>query len=68
MPKDKIVVISLGSPYVVNEYFEKVDTCINAYSNIPEICHALLRALTGKVEMKGISPVNLDIQGKFKVY
>lgn len=68
MPKDKLIVISLGSPYSINEYFERVNTCINAYSNTTVMHTALIKALTGEIEMKGISPVNLDIQSKFKLY
>jgi len=68
MPKEKIVVISVGSPYLINEYFERVNTCINAYSNARVMQTALIKALTGKIKMKGVSPVNLDIQNKFKLY
>lgn len=68
MPKDKLIVISLGSPYSLNEYFERVNTCINAYSNTAVMHVALIKALTGEIKIKGSSPVNLDIQGKFKLY
>ena len=68
MPKEKIIVISVGSPYLVNEYFERVNTCINAYSNTNVMQDALVKALTGEIMMKGTSPVNLDIQDKFKLY
>lgn len=68
MTKDKIIVISVGSPYSINEYFERVNTCINAYSNTAVMHKALIKALTGEIKMKGVSPVNLDIQSKFKLY
>ncbi|MCI1649017.1 MAG: glycoside hydrolase family 3 protein [Bacteroides sp.] len=68
MPKEKIVVISVGSPYLINEYFERVNTCINAYSNARVMQTALIKVLTGRIKMRGISPVNLDIQSKFKLY
>lgn len=68
MPKDKIIVVSLGSPYSINEYFERVNTCINAYSNTAVMHTALIKALMREIEMKGVSPVNLDIQSKFKLY
>jgi beta-N-acetylhexosaminidase len=32
---DMSVVISLGSPYVIDNYFEMADLCINAYSPSP---------------------------------
>jgi Beta-glucosidase-related glycosidases len=68
MPKEKLIVISVGSPYSINEYFERVNTCINAYSNTTVMHKALVKALTGEIPMKGDSPVNLDIQSKFKLY
>ena len=68
MPKEKLIVISLGSPYSINEYFERVNTCINAYSNTAVMHNALIKALMGEIKMQGTSPVNLDMQGKFKLY
>lgn len=60
MKKDKTIIISLGSPYIGNEYFERVDTYINAYSNDAATHEALLRALLGEIPFKGISPVNIE--------
>ena len=57
MPKEKLVVVSLGSPYVLNEYFERVDTCINACSNDAVTQEALVRALLGEIPFQGTSPV-----------
>jgi beta-N-acetylhexosaminidase len=68
MPKEKLIVISLGSPYSIPEYFERVNTCINAYSNTTVMHKALVKALTGEIPIKGDSPVNLNIQSKFKLY
>lgn len=59
LPKEKSIVISLGSPYLVNEYFQRVNTCINAYSNTPVMHQAVIRALLGEIKMKGVSPVEL---------
>jgi beta-N-acetylhexosaminidase len=59
MPKDKIVVVSFGSPYHINEYFERVNTCINVYSNTPATQTALVQALKGEIPFVGISPVKL---------
>ena len=59
MPKKKIIVISLGSPYIVDEYFERVGTCINAYSNDAATHAALVKALAGDIPFKGVSPVSL---------
>jgi beta-N-acetylhexosaminidase len=60
MPKEKIIVVSLGSPYLVNEYFQRVNTCINAYSNTPVMHKAVIRALLGEKPMRGVSPVDLS--------
>jgi len=60
MPKDKVIVVSFGSPYLLNEYFERVNTCINAYSNGPEIHNAVIKVLTGEIPAKGVSPVVLE--------
>ena len=68
MPKEKVMVINFGNPYNTNEYFERVNTCINAYSNSAVMHEAVVDALMGKIPMVGQSPVNLDITSKFKVY
>ena len=60
MDKSKVIVISLGSPYIGNEYFERVKTYINTYSNDASTHEALLKTLTGKLPFKGVSPVNLE--------
>ncbi len=61
MPKDKIIVVNFGSPYLTNEYFERVNTCINAYSNTPVMHSAVIAALLGKEKMVGLSPFELDL-------
>ena len=60
MDKSKVMVISLGSPYIGNEYFERIKTYINTYSNDASTHEALLKTLTGKLPFKGVSPVNLE--------
>ena len=62
MPKEKIIVVNFGSPYLTNEYFERVNTCINAYSNTPMMHSAVIAALMGEVKMTGQSPVDLDLK------
>lgn len=59
MNKEKIIVVSLGSPYVHDEYFERMDTCINAYSNDVSTLDALVAALLGEIPFVGQSPVLL---------
>lgn len=68
MPKEKIIVINFGNPYNTNEYFERVNTCINAYSNTPVMHSAVISALLGEIKMTGQSPVDLNIESKLKVY
>ncbi|MGX5690860.1 glycoside hydrolase family 3 N-terminal domain-containing protein [Arcticibacter tournemirensis] len=60
MPKEKVLVVSFGNPYLINEYFERVNTCINAYSNTPVMHKAVIKALTGMISMRGVSPVALN--------
>ncbi|MVN92725.1 glycoside hydrolase family 3 protein [Mucilaginibacter aquatilis] len=67
MPKSKVIVISFGSPYILNEYFERVNTCINAYSNNEEMHNAVIKVLTGEAKANGTSPVNLQ-NNAFKKY
>lgn len=57
MPKGKIIVVGMGSPYLVDEYFERVDTCINTYSHDESTRKALVRALLGEIPFAGVSPV-----------
>ena len=59
-PKDNLLVISFGSPYHMNEYFERVHTCVNAYCNVLIMHEAVVDALMGKFEITGVSPVRLD--------
>jgi len=60
MPKDKIVVISFGSPYLGDQYFERVNTYINAYSNDSMTYAAVVKALLGEIPFQGVSPVKLS--------
>ena len=60
MPKDKVIVVGMGSPHLINEYFERVDTCINAYSYDESTQSAVVRALTGEIGFRGDSPVSLE--------
>jgi len=66
MPKNKVIVVSYGDPYTPNEYFQRVNTMINAYSVAKPMQEATVRALTGEIPFKGTSPVSLDIKMLFK--
>jgi beta-N-acetylhexosaminidase len=59
IPKEKVVVVSLGSPYLVNTYFERVHACLNAYSYDPFTQEAVVRVLLGETAAKGNSPVKM---------
>jgi len=58
----KSMMISFGSPYLANWYFNSCDCCINAYSASPERIKAVVRAITGKSRMTGKSPVDLTVR------
>jgi beta-N-acetylhexosaminidase len=60
MPRDQIIVIGMGSPYLVDEYFERVETCVNAYSYDEATQSAVVRALMGEIPFVGSSPVSLN--------
>lgn len=68
MPKEKIIVVNFGNPYNTNEYFERVNTCINAYSISSVMQSVVIEALLGEIKMTGKSPVDLDINSKLKLY
>jgi beta-N-acetylhexosaminidase len=56
---NKCVVVSFGSPYHFNEYFEMANVFINAYSPVPGTQRAVVRALFGEIPFQGTSPVVL---------
>lgn len=62
MPKDKLIVISLGCPYIGSVYFERANTYINTYSNDYSTHTALLKALLGQIPFVGVSPVSLELK------
>lgn len=50
----------------LNTYFERVDTCINAYSRDEATLAALAGALAGEIAFKGVSPVRLTHSTRWK--
>lgn len=60
---DKVIVVSFGSPYFVDQYFEKAGTYVNAYSMLACSAKAFVRAACGEIEFMGSSPVEL-LNGK----
>jgi beta-N-acetylhexosaminidase len=65
--KSKVIVVSLGSPYHANEYFERVSTIINAYSCDNSTIKAVAKTLCGEIPFMGSSPVNLKMDGIFNI-
>ena len=56
---EKTMVVSFGSPYFGNQYFEKAVTYVNAYSMLSPSVKAFVRAATGEIEFSKFSPVEL---------
>jgi len=61
--KDDSIIVSLGSPYHYNQYFQSANVFINTFSFVKESQKALVRALVGEIPFNTESPVKL----KFKV-
>ena len=55
----KNVIVSFGSPYFGNQYFEKAKTYVNAYSMLSCSAEAFVKATCGEIEFTGKSPVRL---------
>lgn len=56
---DKTMVVSFGSPYFGNQYFERALTYVNAYSMLFPSIKAFVRAAMGEIEFSEFSPVEL---------
>jgi beta-N-acetylhexosaminidase len=54
----KIVNISFGNPYLLNN-FPEMKTYIVAYGDMPSLQRATARALTGEIDFKGKLPISL---------
>lgn len=57
----KTAVVSFGSPYFGQQYFQKVGTYVNAYSMLSCVVEAFVRAACGEIPFMGSSPVDLDM-------
>jgi len=58
--RDKSIVVSFGSPYLIGEYFDRAYACVNAYSMVSSSVKAFVRAAVGEIEFSKYSPVNLE--------
>lgn len=56
---DKSLIVSFGSPYFGNQYFERAVTYVNAYSMLSPSVKAFVRAATGEIAFTSFSPVGL---------
>lgn len=56
---DKTAVVSFGSPYFMNQYFERAKTFVNAYSMLSSSVGAFVSAALGDTEFSSFSPVEL---------
>ncbi len=56
---DKTVIVSFGSPYFGEQYFERDTTYVNAYSMTECSVKAFVRAATGEIPFTDFSPVHL---------
>jgi len=56
---EKTAVVSFGSPYFGNQYFEIANTYVNAYSMLVPSVKAFVRAALGEIPFSTFSPVKL---------
>lgn len=56
---EKTIVVSFGSPYFGEQYFERALTYVNAYSMLSPSVKAFVRAAVGEIEFTNFSPVQL---------
>ena len=56
---DKTMVVSFGSPYFGNQYFERALTYVNAYSMLSPSVEAFVKAAMGDIPFTDYSPVKL---------
>lgn len=57
---DKTVVVSFGSPYFGEQYFERCPVYVNAYSMLDPSVEAFARAAVGEIPFTDFSPVKLQ--------
>ena len=55
----KVAIVSFGSPYFGEQFFEKAQTYVNAYTMLSPSVKAFVRAATGEIPFTDFSPVHL---------
>ena len=58
---EKTAYVSFGSPYFANQYFERANTYVNAYSMMPVSVEAFVKAMFGEIGFNYDSPVKLEL-------
>ena len=56
---NKTLIVSFGSPYFAEQYFERARAMVNAYSMLSPSVEAFVRAACGDVQFTDFSPVRL---------
>ncbi len=56
---DRSVVVSFGSPFIKEEYYEETETYINAYWYNKEVMEAVVESILGEIDFKGKSPFEI---------
>lgn len=56
---DRSIVVSFGSPFIRNEYYEETETYINAYWYNKEVMEAVAEAILGEIDFEGKSPFEI---------
>ena len=55
----KVAIVSFGSPYFGEQFFEKAQTYVNAYTMLSPSVKAFVRAAMGEIPFTDFSPVHL---------
>ena len=63
----KTIVISFGSPYFGEQYFERAETYVNAYSPVDASVKAFISAAVGRIPFTLFSPVKIK-NNQFEAY
>lgn len=61
---DKNVFVSFGSPYFGDQYVDRAQTYVNAYSMLECSVSGFVRAACGEISFQGTSPVKIRETGK----
>lgn len=56
---DKTLIVSFGSPYFAEQYFERAKTIVNAYSMLAPSVEAFVQAACGDIGFTAFSPVKI---------